>query len=414
LTRFHFERPDGNPTNAQNILIHLNEFVPPQGFIPGEKIVGGAIFKSVEKIEFTIPVSTLSNSGTLTKGQIDTKCVPFTTVATPRNTEERLDTRFVNVTISGTTVTATRESASSNTFVDVIIFVVEFTDACTVQTGEETIANSSFTATATISALTDLTKSFVYITPSTTNTLDDLNDSYVTVEITNTTTLTFTRTGSQDAVICRWYTVECDNTQFDVQRGQFSIPASNDNNAQSAAFTAVDMDRTMVIANYNTTEVGDDGEAGNCTIDLVDSTHVRARRANGNTPAASRAINIDFQVIQFGSAENITVQRGEFLMSGVEDTDTINDVNLDGSMAHSPSGQNNASINSQNGDDIGQFFCKMDLQDSITVRGRVITDSTETVNSWEVVEWLQAPVVLMGFEDSDIMEYEDDNIMVYE
>ncbi len=32
MTRFHFERPDGNPKNAQNILIHLNEFVPPQGF----------------------------------------------------------------------------------------------------------------------------------------------------------------------------------------------------------------------------------------------------------------------------------------------------------------------------------------------------------------------------------------------
>ena len=32
MTRFHFERPDGNPRTAQNILIHLNEFVPPQGF----------------------------------------------------------------------------------------------------------------------------------------------------------------------------------------------------------------------------------------------------------------------------------------------------------------------------------------------------------------------------------------------
>ncbi len=32
MTRFHFERPDGNPQNAQNILIHLNEFVPPQGY----------------------------------------------------------------------------------------------------------------------------------------------------------------------------------------------------------------------------------------------------------------------------------------------------------------------------------------------------------------------------------------------
>ena len=32
MTRFHFERPDGIKGNPQNILIHLNEFVPPQGF----------------------------------------------------------------------------------------------------------------------------------------------------------------------------------------------------------------------------------------------------------------------------------------------------------------------------------------------------------------------------------------------
>lgn len=39
MTRFHFERPDGPPSsNAQNILVHLNEFVPPQGYGGG----GGA------------------------------------------------------------------------------------------------------------------------------------------------------------------------------------------------------------------------------------------------------------------------------------------------------------------------------------------------------------------------------------
>lgn len=33
MTRFHFERPDGPPSNnAQNILVPLNEFVPPQGY----------------------------------------------------------------------------------------------------------------------------------------------------------------------------------------------------------------------------------------------------------------------------------------------------------------------------------------------------------------------------------------------
>lgn len=31
MTRFHFERPDGLSGNTQNILVPLNEFVPPQG-----------------------------------------------------------------------------------------------------------------------------------------------------------------------------------------------------------------------------------------------------------------------------------------------------------------------------------------------------------------------------------------------
>jgi len=33
LTRFHFERPDGPPSNdVQNISRILNPFIPPQGF----------------------------------------------------------------------------------------------------------------------------------------------------------------------------------------------------------------------------------------------------------------------------------------------------------------------------------------------------------------------------------------------
>ena len=37
MTRFHFERPDGRP-KGENILIHLNEFVPPQGYGGGAVI----------------------------------------------------------------------------------------------------------------------------------------------------------------------------------------------------------------------------------------------------------------------------------------------------------------------------------------------------------------------------------------
>lgn len=36
MTRFHFERPDGQPNiDVQNISRHLNPFIPPQGFTGG-------------------------------------------------------------------------------------------------------------------------------------------------------------------------------------------------------------------------------------------------------------------------------------------------------------------------------------------------------------------------------------------
>ena len=36
MTRFHFQRPDGQPNiEVQNISRHLNPFIPPQGFTQG-------------------------------------------------------------------------------------------------------------------------------------------------------------------------------------------------------------------------------------------------------------------------------------------------------------------------------------------------------------------------------------------
>lgn len=350
-----------------------------------------ALVRSVEQILITIPTSATSNTGTLTKGQIDNKCVPFTTVAVGYNGEIDFDFKFVRVTISGSTVTATRSTASSVNTVEVIIYVVEFTDECTVTTGEATIGSGNLTVTDTI-ALTDLTRSFVYMTFTPTVSTNDYDDACASVEITNTTTLTFTRQATGQTIVCRWYTVECDATQFDVQRGSFLLDGTN-NTAQSAAFTAVDMARTMVIGNFNSGDASARSEIGNCTIDLVDSTHVRARRANDSTPALADEIDIDFQVIQFAAAENISVQRGEFIITGVEDTDTITAVDLNRSMAHSPGGQNNGSINSLSGESVSSIFCRMDLEDSTTVRGTLIPDFTESVFSWEVIEWSIIPII---------------------
>jgi hypothetical protein len=353
------------------------------------------IVKSVEKIEFTITAGTLTNTGTLTKGQIDSKCVPFTTISTPVNTFETFDSRFCKVTISGTTVTATRDQAE-NFEVLLVIFVVEYTNECTVQTGEMSFGAST-ELNITIPALTSLTRTFLYFQWNTASTTSNFNDSFVKGVITDTTTLTFIKgTSSFDATV-RWYTVECNGTQFDVQRGSFLLDGTL-NNAQSAAFTAVDMTRTMTIASYNTNDPIDDPTIVCCTVDLVDSTHVRATRSANRTPPSPGEIDLNFQVIQFEASQVISVQRGKFEIILITGFLEINEVNLDVSMAHSPCGQSNADIDAGDGSgDIGVIFCRLDFIDSEFIRGRVggiVLSDDEDVNiASEAIEFVVLPPI---------------------
>jgi len=61
LTRFHFERPDGPPrNNAQNILVHLNEFVPPQGYGGVTSPIAGDALVQTTTLSALVQTGTLS------------------------------------------------------------------------------------------------------------------------------------------------------------------------------------------------------------------------------------------------------------------------------------------------------------------------------------------------------------------
>jgi len=61
LTRFHFERPDGIQGSAQNVLIHLNEFVPPQGYAGGvSPPTGGTALVQTSTLSALVQTGTLS------------------------------------------------------------------------------------------------------------------------------------------------------------------------------------------------------------------------------------------------------------------------------------------------------------------------------------------------------------------
>ena len=354
-------------------------------FLVPPVVVASGIVKSVEKLLITIPIDQTTGTATLTKGQIDNKCVPFTTCAAIADNSATPSNRNVRVTISGNIVTATRTIASSNIFVDVIVSVVEYTDECTVQTGEVIMTGFSIIASPPINFV-NLSKTFVYMTYTPNSSGNNLLDNYATVEIINETTLDFSRIGDLDEIICRWYSVECDGTQFEVQRGTFSFTGT-DFDAQSAPFNSVDMARTMVIANFKTDENLSATEEGNCTVDLSSNTTVRAQRALGTTPINGKLLTINYQVIEFAAYQNISVQRGEFFITNVEDTNTINSVDLDLSMPHAPAGQNGGSVNSSGSTGMAQVFVKLDFVNNITVRGQVGSQETNTAFSWEAIEY---------------------------
>jgi len=52
MTRLHYERPDGSYGNAQTILEHLNEFVPPQGYEGGEVIPPEPVIENLLKVTY--------------------------------------------------------------------------------------------------------------------------------------------------------------------------------------------------------------------------------------------------------------------------------------------------------------------------------------------------------------------------
>ncbi len=344
-----------------------------------------ALVKSVEELEISLSSSQVSNTGTLTKSQTAADCIPFVTIAHTRNTSERFDRTSVRVTISGSTVTVTRATSGGSVALEAIVHVVEFDPTIsTVKTGE--VSGTGVDTFVTSLGLTSTAKSFLYFGYTQSNTTDGFDSNMVRGKITSTSRLDFIRGSTGGTMVIRWYVLECDNTEFDVTRGNFTMAATV-TSTNSVAFTAVTLARSMVVCSYSTTETSDDPSDGSCMIDLVDTTHVRSRRATGGSTATA-TITVEFQVVQFESAQVNGVDRGDFVITGTSNTDTIGAVVLADTLVKSQDPFGSTSMASINGDDIGQRNARMDMSSTTVVRGRVVTNSTTTNYTWEVVEFV--------------------------
>ncbi len=350
--------------------------------------MAASIIETVEFLTISITGIVISGTATMTKSQTDTQCVPFATMRSTRDTNERFDMRWMKIGIAGSTVTATRGIASAP---DVIlsIFVVEFSTECTVE--QETVSNSGATVNDSPSSnFTDITKTFLIVTWRITNaTVDDWNMAMVRGVITSTSNVTFTRGATDGEMDMIWYSVECDGTQYSVQRGQFTLAAAVEI-ATDTITTTVDLTRSMLLATYSTSETADDARDGSTTATMTDGDTVQARRSRAASSVT--AVNtIEWEVVEFATGQGVAAQKGSFVISpsvSVTDTDTITEVDADFAVVYSPMALGQGENASVNGDDIGVTRCSMVFNSTTEVEGEVVTIAGATTTfEWWVLDF---------------------------
>ena len=240
--------------------------------------------KSVEYVE--IPIGNLATTATvnLTKGQVVANCVPFASMMTS-GVDDQFDQFFTDVFFQAAPparVTAQRFTAGGT--LSVGVFVVEFDPAyVNVRQGPFAMGAGTATTNAAIPATT-LTKAALvsyYQHGAVTN---SWTDYAIAGWFSAGNQLMWQRNFSAGAVSGHYFVFEARNTEFSVQALSFGIA----NNATSAnqAITAVDMDKSMVIASYRTAYNSFENEDGQIGVFLANPTTLTAQRTFETGPPA--------------------------------------------------------------------------------------------------------------------------------
>ena len=346
--------------------------------------------KSVEYVE--IPIGNLATTATvnLTKGQVVANCVPFASMMTS-GVDDQFDQFFTDVFFQAAPparVTAQRFTAGGT--LSVGVFVVEFDPAyVNVRQGPFAMGAGTATTTAAIPATT-LTKAALvsyYQHGAVTN---SWTDYAIAGWFSAGNQLMWQRNFSAGAVSGHYYVFEARNTEFSVQAVSFGIA----NNATSAnqAITAVDMDKTMVIASYRTAYSTFDNEDGQIGVFLANPTTLTAQRTF-ETGASSTIDDIRAFVVQWG--DNVRVQRGVLNYADADtfQTATIRAVDLASTMVWNgssigPGTMENETTTASNGD---TAFQRLKLTNATTVRGdrdgTCAATDCQGIGHFEVVEW---------------------------
>jgi len=334
-----------------------------------------AVVKSVQL--FDLSTTGTSTTGTLAAGTNINQCVPFA-MATAGPNENDVQSCQLDCWLSGTDTVNVERTQSTDTL-NAIVYVVEFTDAVTIQSGTFSMTGTTTTASLTAVVLGD---SFCigYSKAAGANT----DDNFMRTHFNSTTQLGFERDASAGTLAGHWFVVE--STEFDTQ--EFEAVYTSNETATSSPSSYVEAD-TFLIADREYGGTGNGPSEIGCRVEMTGPTQLTYTRGYRTS-----FVYYDCQLVECNDSA-FASQNGNKDMNGLgtQDNVTISTVDLDKAMAHAAChdwGSTGPTITDSN---VDMAAVSLEITGTTTlsvVKGQAVP-SSGTIVTWQVVEWELVP-----------------------
>lgn len=343
--------------------------------------------KSVERKYFN-PSGGLSQTLTLTKGQVVENCVPFVTYQSSASSTDaarwRVDVYFPN----STQIKIERTAASDN--IAGYVNIVEFDpNKVRVQQGSFTCVdenvrpqNTAITLAQTVD--TSKTAAVVHYRTSLTG-ISNWDTHSAQVSLSSTTLSVYRYEGDDTALYGHYYVFESLAGNFTTQQKQLNFGGGD--TFQSDTITAVNGNKSFVISSVYTTNTTN---WAYCTFDakLVGGSSVEAERFSAGAYTTTRFFIIEFH-------DDTTVRHGDIsLASGdLQDDYTIVDADLDFAAPINTTAMGTLKVNTSS-----SRLGLLDHYLTSSTNLRVIRNTTGVAaeGRYQVVEFAQAPGYYFG------------------
>jgi hypothetical protein len=291
-----------------------------------------SIVQSIEYVTIDYDVSNQPVTLNLTKGQDETKCVPFfsqqlLTGSLGDDWRQRL-CKLEIIDNAGTA--AVKATAAGKTDTDdqrLKIFVVEFVAAINVQQVAADLADTVLSANITIANVGAQADAFFFATYDFTDAvaIDGSDNGCVRARWNgaSTTSITLDRDGPDGALDGVLYVVDCDSAQFIVNHREIAMGTTDE--IVTDTISATVLADTFIIHSYKSAETNDDPRDASAVADLSATTTIRLRKAILGSVATGSDHQV--QVVECQNNEWL-VERGDFVSTVTNpDATTITGIN---------------------------------------------------------------------------------------